>query len=171
MNPIRLPARFRAAAPAALLAASLSGCALLALPEMRAPVDPRYREDPAADAAAAAELVNARRAGAGCAPLAWLEGAARGAQAHSDDMAARNYFGHQSPEGHRLGERLAAAGVRHHGAAENLARVPGGPRDAVATWMASATHRRNLLNCDYTHHGIGVCGGRWTHVLLAEPPR
>jgi uncharacterized protein YkwD len=172
MNPVR-PFR-RAAGPAVptfLLALSLSGCALMALPEMQAPRDPRYREDPTADAAAAAELVNQRRQGAGCAPLVWLEGAGRVAQGHSDDMAARNYFGHQSPEGHRLGERLAAAGVRHHGAAENLARVPGGARDAVGTWMASAVHRRNMLNCAYTHHGLGVRDGRWTHVLLTEPPR
>lgn len=118
-----------------------------------------------------AALANRHRASAGCPPLAWLEGAARAAQAHSDDMEARDYFGHRSPEGHTLNERLQQHGVRHAGGAENLARVPGGPRDAYRTWLASPTHRANMQNCAYTQHGLGVRGGRWTHVLLTPPPR
>jgi uncharacterized protein YkwD len=152
-----------------LLMAGTAAC-LPVIPEMRGPTDPTYRENPQADAAEAAALINARRAEIGCPPLQWLEGAARAAQAHSDDMAARNYFGHRSPEGQTLADRLQAQGVRHHGGAENLARVPGGPRDAYRTWLASAQHRANLQNCAYTQHGLGVRDGRWTHVLLTPPP-
>jgi uncharacterized protein YkwD len=149
----------RAAAAAALLLAA--SCAALA---------PGAGDPGTAAVAEVAALANAERAAAGCPALRWLEGAARAAQAHSDDMARRGYFGHRSPEGVGFSERLAREGVAFRAGAENLALDPGAPRDVLSGWLRSAPHRQNLLDCRYTHHGLGERRGRWTHLLLIPVP-
>lgn len=127
------------------------------------PSAPTGGASPVADMAA---LANRHRAIAGCPALAWLDGAARAAQAHSDDMARRRYFDHVSPEGVGFAERLAREGVRLRMGAENIAMNPGAPAAVLAGWVGSPGHRRNLENCAYTHHGIGVRGAYWTHVFV-----
>jgi uncharacterized protein YkwD len=117
-----------------------------------------------------AALVNRHRAAAGCGALDWLEGAARAARAHADDMARRSYFSHVSPDGEGLVERLDREGVSLHMAAENIALDPGTPRQVLDGWLRSEGHRRNLENCRYTHHGIGERAGRWTHVFVTPAP-
>jgi len=114
--------------------------------------------------------VNGFRASIGCRALAWHEGAAAVAEAHSADMAKRRYFDHFSPEGESFVERLAEAGVEYRGAAaENLALSPAGPDSAMELWLESPPHRKNLEYCSYTHQGIGVADGAWTQILLAHP--
>jgi uncharacterized protein YkwD len=119
-----------------------------------------------ADPRAASELVNRHRARVGCAALAWDERAARAAQGHSDDMARRNYFAHQSPEGRGSADRLTAQGVAWRAVAENIALHPGGAGDVVVGGRRIPGHRRNIENCTYTHHALGVRGDRWTHVFF-----
>lgn len=113
------------------------------------------------------QLVNRHRASVGCRPLAPLAGAARAAQLHSEDMARRDYFDHTSPDGRRLPDRLAAQGVGYRMAAENIADTPGAtPAEALRLWIESPGHRRNLEDCAYTHHGVGLSNARWTHVFV-----
>lgn len=140
-----------------------SGLPAGAAPGSPAPSAPAGGASPVVEMAA---LANRHRASAGCPPLAWLEGAARAARAHSDDMARRNYFDHVAPEGTGFPERLAREGVRLRMAAENIALDPGTPAQVLAGWVRSPGHRRNLENCAYTHHGIGVRGAYWTHVFV-----
>lgn len=119
------------------------------------------------------ELVNAHRRSANCPPLVWMQTVANAAQGHSDDMARRGYFDHTSPEGQGAVERLRANGVSYRSMGENIAQHPGGARDVLNGWLASPGHRQNLERCSYTHHGIGVREGYWTHVFvtpLAPPP-
>ncbi|HEX8392313.1 MAG TPA: CAP domain-containing protein [Longimicrobium sp.] len=116
-----------------------------------------------------AAAVNRHRASVGCGPLEWMPEAARVAQAHSDDMARRNYFSHTTPEGRSPMSRLQQAGVRFQRTGENIANTPGGPDDALRLWRASPGHRQILEDCAYTHHGIGERNGRWTHVFLTPP--
>jgi uncharacterized protein YkwD len=116
------------------------------------------------------ELVNRHRASVGCPPLAPLAGAARAAQLHSEDMARRGYFDHASPDGKRLRDRLAAQGVPFRMIAENIAQTPGAtPARTLRGWIDSPGHRRNLENCEYTHHGIGLRDALWTHVFVTPP--
>jgi uncharacterized protein YkwD len=117
-----------------------------------------------------AELVNQHRVSIGCPALAWDNGAARAAQAHSDDMAARSYFSHTSPEGRSPFDRLDAAGLRWSSAAENIAQDPRGPDAVVRGWLASPGHRANIENCRLTRHGVGVRGDRWTHLFYTPRP-
>ena len=114
-----------------------------------------------------ARLVNAHRAARGCPALVWLQPAADAAQAHSADMARRNYFDHVSPEGTQPWDRLAARGVRYQRMAENIAWTPDqSARQTLQGWIASPGHRANLDNCAFTHHGIGMQNAYWTHVFV-----
>ncbi len=112
-----------------------------------------------------AELVNAHRRRVGCAELRWSDAAARAAQGHSDDMARGGFFAHGGSNGSDVGTRLRAAGFAWSAVAENIAHTSGGADDAVRLWLSSAGHRGNIEGCRYTHHGIGVRSGRWTHVF------
>ena len=85
----------------------------------------------------------------------------KAAQAKADDMAARVYFAHQTPDGRMPWDWIAAVGYQFTAAAENLA--VGYPTDAdlIAAWMESEGHRHNLLNQKYTDIGIGIARGRY----------
>ncbi|WP_277207913.1 CAP domain-containing protein [Isoptericola croceus] len=118
---------------------------------------------PTGAAARVLELVNAERASAGCGALradATLDDLGA---AHSQDMAARNYFDHTTPDGLSPWDRADAAGVQGLGA-ENIARGQPDAAAVVAAWMDSPGHRANILSCDLTRHGLGVhrgAGGPW----------
>jgi uncharacterized protein YkwD len=117
-----------------------------------------------------AQLVNAHRRARGCPELQWLEPAARAAQAHSTDMARHGYFDHASPDGRQPWDRLAAAGGTYRAIAENIAYTPErSARQTLQGWIESPGHRRNLENCAYTHHGIGLQDARWTHLFVTPP--
>lgn len=116
------------------------------------------------------DLVNAHRRSVNCPPLVWMQTVANAAQGHADDMARRGYFDHNSPEGHGPVDRLRAHGVSYRAMGENIAQHPGGPRDVLNGWLASPGHRQNLERCGYTHHGIGLREGYWTHLLVTPLP-
>ncbi|MGX8910276.1 CAP domain-containing protein [Streptomyces netropsis] len=102
------------------------------------------------------ELANTERRQHGCSPLRADPQLRRSAQSHADDMAIRNYYDHNTPEGAGPGSRMRAAGYQWSGWAENLLRGSFNPASTVGGWMASQGHRRNLLNCAWTDTGIGV---------------
>lgn len=99
-------------------------------------------------------LVNAQRSANGCGPVAWDEGLAAVARSHSDDMAARDYFSHTTPEGADPFQRAAAAG--QSASAENIAAGQPTPAVVMDGWMNSPGHRANILNCSLTRLGVGV---------------
>ncbi|MFJ5673711.1 CAP domain-containing protein [Streptomyces sp. NPDC093097] len=102
------------------------------------------------------ELVNAQRAQHGCRPLTVDAHIQKAAQAHSDDMAARNYYDHNSPEGVDPGTRMTNAGFNWQSWGENIFKSPTDPATAVDGWMNSPGHRANILNCSFTSTGVGV---------------
>ncbi|MGY5075474.1 CAP domain-containing protein [Streptomyces sp. G7(2002)] len=102
------------------------------------------------------ELVNAQRAQHGCGPLTVDPRIQKAAQAHSDDMAARNYYEHNTPEGVDPGTRMTKAGFPWSSWAENIFKSPKDPATAVDGWMKSPGHRDNILNCSYKSTGVGV---------------
>lgn len=79
----------------------------------------------------------------------------RAAQLHSDDMAKRNYFDHQTPEGSRMTDRADAFGYRWRLLLENIAAGQENPADAVAGWMRSSEHRAAILNANGRDTGMG----------------
>lgn len=120
----------------------------------------------AAQIAGFAELVNEYRQAAGCETLAWHPDGARVAQAHSDGMVERNFFGHVNPDGQTPFDRIRAAAIPYRRAAENVAWGFETAQHVFDAWVASDLHRANIRNCNYTHHGVGFSGSHWTHVFL-----
>ncbi|MCE3553030.1 CAP domain-containing protein [Pseudonocardia sp. RS11V-5] len=108
-------------------------------------------------------LTNRARAEAGCAALTTDARITRAAQAHSDDMAARDYFEHDSPEGRSFADRVAAAGYPAPGA-ENIAMGQRTAQAVVQAWLDSPGHRRNIEDCSLTTIGVGLStdGYYWT---------
>lgn len=104
------------------------------------------------------ELVNQERSKAGSKPLIWKDNLADVARKHSQDMFARGYFSHFSPEGKDVGDRLEAAGISYTYAGENLALAPTLVR-AHTGLMNSEGHRRNILDPAFGKIGIGVVDG------------
>ncbi|MEU6995995.1 sigma-70 family RNA polymerase sigma factor [Streptomyces sp. NPDC046465] len=109
-------------------------------------------------------LVNTERAKAGCGPVRSNGKLATAATKHSADMAARDYFDHTSPDGKDPGDRITAAGYRWSTYGENIARGQQSPASVMDSWMNSAGHRANILNCDFKELGVGIhngSGGPW----------
>jgi uncharacterized protein YkwD len=101
-------------------------------------------------------IVNTERATAGCQPLNADSRLAKAARAHSADMAAKNYFSHTSLDGTQFADRITAAGYKWSGAGENIAKGQRTPADVMNSWMNSAGHRANILNCGYKDIGVGL---------------
>jgi uncharacterized protein YkwD len=78
------------------------------------------------------------------------------AQAKADDMTAKNYWSHNSPDGRTPWSFVTAAGYGYQVAGENLAFGFNNASDTVAGWMNSSEHRANILNQDYQNVGFGV---------------
>ncbi len=100
-------------------------------------------------------LVNAERAKQGIAGLAFSPEIVAVARAHAEDMWERKYFGHISPEGKDVGDRLDAAGVGYFLAGENLALAPT-TTTAMNGLLNSEGHRANILEPKFKKVGIGV---------------
>jgi uncharacterized protein YkwD len=111
-------------------------------------------------------LVNAKRRSIGCQELKWDNRVAAVAQAHSRDMVSRNFFSHTNPDGKDPFDRLRDANLRFSAAAENIATGQATGGEVYRTWLQSPGHRENMLDCRYTHHGIGKADGRWTYIFL-----
>jgi uncharacterized protein YkwD len=103
-------------------------------------------------------LVNAERAKEGCGPLREDARLVRAARLHSEDMLARNYFSHDSPDGASPTDRARRQGYPA-GVGENIAAGYPTPQAVVAGWMDSPGHRANILDCDYTATGVGFGEG------------
>lgn len=113
--------------------------------------------------AAAWNAVNAERAAEGLAALPMDANVRAVARAHSEDMAARNFFDHYNPEGENHADRLSAAGISAPASGENISYTMGyeNPVPVVVDgWMNSPGHRSNILDAGgtiaWTHTGMGV---------------
>ena len=130
-----------------------------ALPCAAQPTEP---DDPAA---LALSLVNEARAEEGLPALERGARVSEAAQAHAEDMLARGYYDHVSPEGETARDRfLDAGGGRGPVVAENIARCEGCPtppgtervRGFQSGWMQSPGHRENILAEGLDRFGFGL---------------
>ena len=133
--------------------------ALVVKPESREGMQLRFRVAQAAPRpdleARMLELVNTERRAAGLKPLQADPSLVPVARAHSQDMLARGYFSHYSPEGNDLNDRMKRASVRYLSAGENLALAPT-LHSAHTGLMRSPGHRANILRPQFGRVGIGV---------------
>lgn len=115
-------------------------------------------------------LTNAERAGARLPPLAVDPLLGVAAQAHSEDMVARDFYSHTAPDGRQPWDRAAAAGCTHRGIGENIACGQRTAAEVLRGWMESPGHRANILKADFTHIGVGFATGSragtyWTQLF------
>lgn len=93
-------------------------------------------------------------------PLRRSRELARAAQQHADDMARNGYLSHTNLEGRNPLERVQTAGIEGFRLlAENIGESNiAGDRIAavIEAWLASTSHRKNLLNPAFNHTGIGA---------------
>lgn len=83
------------------------------------------------------------------------------AQAKANDMAAKGYFAHNSPEGKTPWYWFKQQGYDYEFAGENLAINFADSADANNAWMNSPTHRANILNEKFTEVGIATAKGTY----------
>jgi uncharacterized protein YkwD len=75
------------------------------------------------------------------------------------DMFANNYWAHVSPAGVTPWKWLGDAGYNYDVAGENLAKNYPTAQATVDAWMASPTHRANMLKPTYQDIGFAVVDG------------
>ena len=102
-----------------------------------------------------AELVNIERQKAGLSALTFDSAISNVARAKSKDMAANNYFAHQSPTYGSAGDMLRQFGINWSAWGENIASGQRTPESVVTAWMNSSGHRANILSTNFSKIGVG----------------
>lgn len=132
------------------------------------------------------KITNQYRIQNGLASLSWDDNLAKIARSHSQDMAKRNYFDHETPEGAGPTDRATSFGYTceqlvgnliYYGIGENIFQnnlydrtwYTGGvltsyewnsqeeiAQSTVDGWMNSSGHRENILRDMHEKEGIGI---------------
>lgn len=105
-------------------------------------------------------LTNAERVKHGLAPLSEDARLNAAAVAKAQNMFEENYWAHYAPSGKDPWVFINGAGYKFTYAGENLARNFYNSSDVVNAWMASPTHKDNILNSHYRNIGIAVVEGK-----------
>ncbi|MDX1535480.1 MAG: CAP domain-containing protein [Candidatus Spechtbacterales bacterium] len=108
-----------------------------------------------------AEVNPARQELGNIGPLSPHPKLTQAAQMKAEDMIARDYFSHNSPEGERPWIWLKKVDYKYALAGENLAIDFNDPYLVTKAWLNSPSHRKNILNNYYTDIGIGVAEGEY----------
>lgn len=145
-------------------------------PSPVAPTTPPTPQPPAATPPAAlpAEMsaqetqmlqqINEERAKNGLKPLIPMPKLNELARLKSQDIIAKNYFSHNSPTYGYFTNMVYNAGIRFYSVGENLAKARDG-RHAHILLMASEGHRKNILNPNFTHIGLGIIPDKYGVVV------
>ncbi len=102
---------------------------------------------------------NAKRQAVGLPPLNLNARLSAAAAKKAQDMFTHNYWAHTSPQGHTPWDFVLDEGYKYSLAGENLAKNFTDSRGVVEAWMASATHRENILKSSYRDIGFAVVNG------------
>lgn len=114
------------------------------------------------------DLVNQERAKAGVAALKIDPELSRVARIKSQDMKDNNYFSHTSPTYGSPFDMMKSFGIKYRAAGENIAKH-GSVDSAHVGLMNSEGHRKNILNPNFTHIGIGIVDNRYyTQMFISK---
>lgn len=81
------------------------------------------------------------------------------AQSKADDMLAKGYFAHETPDGKTPWDFIIAQKYSYLAAGENLAIDFVQAEDVNDAWMHSPGHRANILNKNFEEIGVGISNG------------
>ncbi len=110
-------------------------------------------------------LTNQQRQAQGLTPVKENTELDQAAEAKAQNMFTENYWAHYSPSGKDPWGFILGSGYKFSYAGENLARNFYNSKDVVDAWMASPSHKANLLNSHYQDVGMAVEEG----TLLGQP--
>ncbi len=105
------------------------------------------------------ELTNMHREQTSLSTLSHSTELAASAERKAQDMFARQYWAHNSPDGNEPWSFISASGYEYKKAGENLARDFVTDEAVVNAWLASETHRANVLSNEFTEIGVAVVTG------------
>jgi hypothetical protein len=105
------------------------------------------------------EQTNQQRTKAGLGPLTVNDKLTQAALAKGQDMFNDQYWAHVAPDGTQPWSFIQNAGYAYSVAGENLARDFSNTADMMNAWMASPTHRANIMSSRYKEIGIAVIDG------------
>lgn len=108
------------------------------------------------------KMVNDSREANGLLPLQENATLDKVAQDKANDMVAKKYFAHNSPEGTTPWHWYEKEKYDYVYAGENLAINYMTAEDEHQAWMNSPTHRKNILNPNYQEIGVAVAAGEIT---------
>lgn len=133
--------------------------------EVQAPAAPNQTTMSQAEKQAA-ELVNKLRAQNGLPALTIDSNLSAKARIKSNDMKTNNYFSHNSPTYGSPFQMMQSLGISYRSAGENIAKGFTSAERVVNAWMASPSHRANILSPNYTTIGVGYVDGYWTQWFI-----
>lgn len=124
------------------------------------------------------DATNAERALVGAAPLTPNKVLSAAARAKGQDMLSEQYWAHTSPSGRQPWDFMKQEKYVFVVAGENLARDFSTTEDMVRAWMASPTHKANIVNTKYQEIGVAVIDGTFQGVettlvvqMFGTPPK
>jgi uncharacterized protein YkwD len=118
-----------------------------------------------ADLRSGMDALNTARIILGLDPLLYDGKLCKAAQSHCKDMAARDYFSHESPvESLKTPwDRAKAAGTTASG--ENIYKGSSVSTDALKAWFFSPGHHKNMFSESASRQGLGHEANLWTLMI------
>jgi uncharacterized protein YkwD len=106
--------------------------------------------------------------------VVWNDPLFTASASHSNDMATRNYFDHNSPEGVSPGQRVTAAGYQYSITGENIAAGQVGIASAMSAWLGSPGHCNSIMSSRFVDVAVACVASSqatyrtyWTMELAA----
>lgn len=117
------------------------------------------------------DATNQARVQQGLSPLALNSKLDAAAELKVKNMFADQYWAHNAPDGTSPWHWFNEAGYSYAEAGENLAKNFTNSHSVISAWLASPTHRANVLKGDYKDVGFasmeGVLDGKRTTLVVA----
>ncbi len=104
-------------------------------------------------------LTNQQREKYSLGDLAYNEELSQAAYKKAQDMFAKNYWAHYSPDGLTPWNFILASNYQYEYAGENLAKNFLFSNAVVDAWMNSPSHRENMLKSQYKDVGYAIVNG------------
>ncbi|MBI2611204.1 hypothetical protein HYW54_00470 [Candidatus Gottesmanbacteria bacterium] len=104
-------------------------------------------------------LTNQKRQEAGLTSLSVSPTLSAAAAGKAQDMFSQGYWAHIAPDGKTPWDFITGSGYSYSHAGENLAKDFNDSSTVVNAWMASPTHRDNILKSEYQEIGFAVVNG------------
>ncbi len=108
-----------------------------------------------------AALTNQSRAANNLSGLTYNSKLEAAAQSKANDMLAKQYFSHVTPDNKQPWDFISAQGYAYQGAGENLGVGFNEAESLESAWMNSPGHRANILNSSFKEIGVGIAVGNF----------